>query len=68
MIVTTHLIMMSLTSIVHIINCYFEFINPYWLLNSKRKPLHNVLKRYRKQFYRQKNKNQEVLPDKQLTA
>ena len=51
MIITTHLIMLSLPSIVHIINCYFEFITPSWLLNSKRQPRQNLLKRYKKKFY-----------------
>ena len=36
MIITTLLIMMLLISIVHILNFCFEFINPSWLLNSKR--------------------------------
>ena len=54
--ITTHLIMMFFPSIVHIINWYFEFINPSWLLNSKRQqPRRNLLKIYRKQFYGQKN-------------
>ena len=38
MIITTHLIMMFLPSIVHILNFYFEFINTSWLLNSKQQP------------------------------
>ena len=54
MITTTHLIMMFLPSIFHIINCYFKFINPSWLLNRKRQPRRNSLKRYRNQLYRQK--------------
>ena len=50
MIIKTHFIMMFLPSIFNIINCYFEFIKPSWLLNSKRQPCQNLLKRYRKNF------------------
>ena len=62
MIFTTHLIMMFLTSIAHIVNCYFEFINPSWILNSKRQPCQNLLKRYIKKFYRQKIKIRKFFP------
>ena len=62
MIITTHLIMIFLPPIVHIINFYFEFINLSWLLNSKRKPRQNLLKRYRKKFYQQKIKIRRFFP------
>ena len=62
MIITTHLIMMFLPSIVHIIKFYFEFINTSWLLNSKRHPRQNLLKRYRKKFYRRKIKTRRFFP------
>ena len=68
MVITINLIMISLPSIVHILNWYFEFINPSWLLNSKQQPRQKLLKRYRNQFYRRKIKKQEVLPKKQSTA
>ena len=67
-IITTHLIIMLLPYIFHILSWYFESVNPYWLLNSKRQPWQKHLKRYIKQFYQRKNKNQEVLPNKQSTA
>ena len=41
MITTIHLIMMFLPYIFHIINCYFKFINPSWLLNNKQQPFRN---------------------------
>ena len=62
MIIKNHMFMIFLTSIVHIINCYFEFINPSWLLNSKQQPFQNLFKRYRKQFYRQKIKTRKFFP------
>ena len=62
MIITTHLIMMFLPSIVNIINYYFEFINPPWLLNRKQQPRQDLLKRYRKQLYRQKIKIRKFFP------
>ena len=62
MIITTHLIMMILPYIVHIINCYFEFINPSWILNRKQQPWRNLLKRYRKQLYWHKIKIRKCFP------
>ena len=62
MIITTHFIMMLLPSIAHIINCYLKFINPSWLLNSKRQPRQNLLTRYRKQYYRRKIKIRMFFP------
>ena len=56
MIITTHLIMIFLPSIVQIINCYFEFINPSWLINRKPQPRRFFLKRYRKKFYQREIK------------
>ena len=56
MIITIHLIMMLLPFIVHILNCYFEFINPSWLRNRKGQPCQFFFKRYRKQLYRRKIK------------
>ena len=61
-IITTHLIIIFLPSIFHILNYYFEFINPSWLLNSKQQPHRNLLKRYRKQFYQRNIKIREFLP------
>ena len=63
-IIKTHLIMMLLPSMVHIINWCFESINPSWLLNSKQQPHKNLLKRYRNQFYRQKIKIRKFFPTK----
>ena len=56
MIITIHLIVLFLPSVVHILNCYFGFINSPWLLNSKRQPRQNLLKRYRKLLYQRKIK------------
>ena len=56
MIITTHVIMMLYPSIFHNLNCYFESIKISWLLNSNRQPCQNLLKKYRKQLYRQKIK------------
>ena len=56
MIITTELITMFLPYIVRIINWYFKLINPYWLLNSKQQTCQILLKRYRKESYRQKLK------------
>ena len=61
-IITCHLITILLPSILHIINCYLEFIKPSWLLNRKLQPRQNLLKRYRKQFYQQKMKNRKFSP------
>ena len=61
-IITTHLIMMFLPYIFHIINFYFEFINPSWILNRKQQPHQKHFKRYRKQFYQQKIKIRKFLP------
>ena len=62
MIITNHCIVVFLPSIFHIINLYFEFIKPYWLINSKRQPRWNLLKRYRKKLYRQKIKIRKFFP------
>ena len=62
MITTFHLIMIFLTSIFNILNCYFKFINPSQLLNTKQKPLQNLLKRYRKRLYQQKIKIRKFIP------
>ena len=62
MIITTHLIMMFLPSIVHIINFYFGFINLSWILNSKQQPRQNLLNIYRKQLYRLKIKIRRFFP------
>ena len=62
MIITICLIRIFLPSIVHILNCYFEFIKPSWLLNSKLKPRQNVLESYRNQFYQQKIKIIKFIP------
>ena len=62
MIITIHLIMLFLPYIFHIINFYFEFINPSWPLNRKRRPRQKLLKRYIKRFYRQKIKIRRFSP------
>ena len=62
MIIITHLIMIFLTSIVHIQNHCFEFINPHWLLNNKGRSCQNMLKIYRKQLYQQKLKIRKFFP------
>ena len=54
-----NMIMMFLPFIVHIINCYFEFISPSWLLNSKQQHCQHLLKRYRNQFYQHKIKSRK---------
>ena len=54
--ITTHLIMMFLPYIFHIINCNFDLINPSKLINSKRQPRHNLLNKYRKKLYGRKIK------------
>ena len=64
MIIKNHLIIMFLPSIVNILNFYFEFINPYWLINNKQQPHQNLLKRYRKQLYQQKIKTRKFFPKK----
>ena len=64
MIITTHLVMVFLSFIVHIINCYFKFINQSWTINSKQQPFQNLLKRYRKQLHRQKIKTRKFFPTK----
>ena len=62
MIITTHFIIMFLPSIVYIINFYFEFIKPSWLLNSKRQPRQNLLKINRNKLYRRKIKTRKFFP------
>ena len=57
MIITTHIIMMFLPYIVHILNWYFEFINPSWLLNRKRQPLPKFVEEIQKSILWTKNKN-----------
>ena len=58
MIITIHLIMLFLPSIVHLLNLYFEFISSLWLLNTKQQPRKKNLKKYRKRFYQQKIKSE----------
>ena len=62
MIITIHLVVLFLPSIIHILNWYFEFINPSWLINSKQKPCKTLLKRYRKWLYWQKIWNRKFSP------
>ena len=66
-ITTTYLITMLLTSIVHILNFYFEFINPSWLLNSKQQP-RQFFEEIQKAILSTENKNKGVIPNKQSTA
>ena len=55
-IIKSHLIMLCLLSIFHILHWYFEFVNSPWILNCKQQPRQKLLNRYRKQFYWEKLK------------
>ena len=61
-IITINLIVLFWPSVDHSLNWYFELIKSPLILNSKRRPHQNVLKKYRKWFYQQNIKIRKFCP------